>query len=86
MSDREDLIIHIKGLQAVLTERNETIARLEAKLQSPELLEQAETKKAYKKGWQDAANSMMNLSIDAAKSLRQIREDAWKIYLEGEQK
>ena len=84
--NRESLIIHIKGLQQTLTERNAKIAALEAKLKSPETINDAATRRAYKQGWKDASSAMMDLSMDAARSLRKIREDAWKIYLEGEQK
>lgn len=84
--NRESLIIHIKGLQQTLTERNEKITRLEAKLNAPEIINDAAVKKAYKRGWQDAASSMMELSMDAARSLRKIRGEAWAVYLEGEHK
>jgi hypothetical protein len=82
----EALHIHIEGLQATLTKRNQRIAELEAKLNNPDLINNVAVKKSYKKGWQDAAHAMMSLSMDAAKGLRKVREDAWKVYLEGERK
>lgn len=84
--NRESLIIHIEGLQVTLGKRNRRIAELEEKLASPEFINTVAVQKAYKRGWQEASQTMMKLSTDAAKSLRQIREDAWRVYLEGEHK
>jgi hypothetical protein len=41
-------------------------------------------KKAYKEGWKDCAGNLMEATRILAHSLRKIREDAFKVYLEGD--
>lgn len=71
MSNQEDnlesLHIHIAGLQAVLTKRNESIKRLETKiaeLESNEITESAKNK-SYRQGYRDCA-------VEVSDSLRAI--------------
>jgi len=82
----EALKIHIEGLQATLTKRNARIAELEAKIieiKDNPIVGAAE-KKAYKKGWQDCAGHLMQTTQIAARSLSEIRKDAFKLYLDGD--
>jgi pyrroline-5-carboxylate reductase len=82
--NRENLIIHIEGLQAVLIKRNARIAELEAKLASPELINNTAVKRAYRQGFKDCASKMMDATKDTALLLKEIRKDAFEIYLEGD--
>ena len=82
----EALHIHIEGLQATLSKRNETIKRLEAKIEELESspLTDASKKKAYKQGWQDCAFTLKEVVRKTALELNQIDGEAFKIYLQGE--
>lgn len=82
----EALHIHIAGLQATLTKRNERIAQLEAKVEELKgnPIVGAAQKKAYKQGWKDCAGHLMNTTHEMANKLREVRKDAFKLYLEGD--
>lgn len=82
----EALHIHIEGLQATLTKRNARIAELEAKLADPELINNAAIRRAYRRGWKECAGRMMEASKETALLLKEIRKDAFEIYLEGDKK
>ena len=86
--NRESLIIHIKGLQQTLTERNARIVALEAKI--AELKDNPEAafskQRAYKEGWKACAGHLMETTRRAALELGEIRKDAFKLYLEGDKK
>jgi hypothetical protein len=82
----EALHIHIEGLQATLTKRNARIAELEAKLADPELINNVAVKRAYRNGWKACAGRMMEASKETALLLKEIRKDAFEIYLEGDRK
>ena len=86
--NREDLIIHIKGLQQVLTERNARITELEKQLSDAGKTARVEreVKRAYKKGWQDCAGLLMEITRKTALDLSKVRKEAWSLYLEGENK
>lgn len=78
------LKIHIEGLQATLTKRNARIAELEARLNEPIDFPEKVQKlidKAYKKGWKDASNVLIENTRDAALELGKIRKEAFRIYL-----
>jgi hypothetical protein len=79
---------HIEGLQATITKRNAQIGNLAARLQEAETGEpnQVALGKAYKRGWQEAANHLMSATQDAARALGAVRRDAFTIYLEAEKK
>jgi hypothetical protein len=82
----EALKIHIEGLQATLTKRNARIAELEAKIieiKDNPIVGAAE-KAAYKKGWKDCAGHLMETANQAARGLKEIRKDAFRLYLEGD--
>lgn len=82
----EALKIHIEGLQATLTKRNARIAELEAKLSLPIDLPAKTQKlldKAYKQGWKDCANVLMESTRDAALTLGKIRRNAFRLYVDG---
>lgn len=76
---------HVAGLEAIIRQKNEKIARLEEQVaaggESP--IVQRRIKKAYKDGWEDAANRMMNITHQAAISLRDLRSGAFETILEG---
>lgn len=82
----EHLIAHIQGLQATLTQRNATIEKLRQDLGLAESGEPNEKalNKAYKRGWEDCALRLENVTRDAAVSLGRIRKNALDIYYEGE--
>ena len=87
-ANREQLIIHIKGLQQTLTERNVRIAELEKQLTKAGMTARAERdiKRAYKQGWQACANQLMDITRKTALELSEVRKEAWKLYLDGETK
>jgi cyclopropane fatty-acyl-phospholipid synthase-like methyltransferase len=87
-ASREQLIIHIKGLQQTLTERNARIAQLEKQLTKAGMTARAEReiKKAYKQGWQACASLLMETTRKTALALSEVRKEAWQVYLEGENK
>lgn len=82
----EALHIHVEGLQATLSKRNETIKRLEAKIVELETnpITEATKKKIYKQGWQDCAFTLKEIVRKTALELNSIDKEAFKIYLEGE--
>lgn len=88
LEDKESLIIHIEGLQATLTKRNERIAQLELQVETLKNnpASSANEKKAYKKGWQDCANHMMESTREMARKLSDIRKEAFGLYLDGDRK
>lgn len=83
---RENLIIHIEGLQATLAKRKARIEELEKQLDKQMKSERAEAmkSKAYKQGWKDCAENMKGIAQDVARNLRKIDEGAFRLYLEGE--
>lgn len=87
-ANREQLVIHIKGLQQTLTERNARIAELESKLtkQGSKIQVEMAVRKAYKKGWTDCAGKLIDVTRQTALQLSEVRKEAWKIYTEGELK
>lgn len=87
-ANREQLIIHIKGLQQTLTERNARIDELEKRLTKSGLTARAEreVKKAYKQGWQACASKLMEITRLTAFQLSEVRKEAFRVYLEGENK
>jgi predicted RNase H-like nuclease (RuvC/YqgF family) len=82
----EALHIHIAGLQAILTQRNETIERLNKKVAELEInpLNEAHKNRAYKQGWKDCAFTLKEIVRKTALELNSIDKEAFKIYLEGE--
>lgn len=81
----EQLHIHIAGLQATLTKRNEKIAALEKQI--AELRVNPVTSKdlqtAHKRGFADCANLMDATLNEAARQFGKINRTAWKLYLEA---
>lgn len=77
---------HVAGLEAIIRQKNEKIARLEEQVaaggESP--IVKRRVKKAYKDGWEDAANRMMGITHQAAISLRDLRAGAFETLLEGD--
>lgn len=86
MSKRDNLIIHIEGLQATLAKRNARISELE-QLLSGDWKNRAAKKaeeKAYRRGWEECANSMMNATRDCVLALGKHRKAALDAYYEPE--
>lgn len=83
-SNHEALIIHIEGLQAVLIKRNLRIAELEEKLANPELINNTAVTRAYRRGFKECASRMMDATRESALLLKDIRKDAFELYLEGD--
>jgi hypothetical protein len=86
MHKRENLIIHIEGLQATLTKRNKRIAELEAMLagEGQDERQQRALDRARKEGWQACSEHLMSVTAEAARQLGKVRRDAWDLYLEKE--
>ena len=82
---KEAHLIHIRGLEATLTRRNEWIEELETRL-STRAVENTALNRAYKDGWKDCAAKMMDITHKAALDLRELRADAFELYLEGDRK
>jgi hypothetical protein len=84
-ANKEQLIIHIKGLQQTLTERNARIAELEKQLTRAGKNARTERaiKKAYEQGWQACAYRLMAITHKTALELREIRKEAFDLYLKG---
>ena len=82
LEDRESLIIHIEGLQATLTKRNNRIADLEAIIEKMKMdpVSTAEQQKYYKKGWQDCAIKLMEATKEAAVDLAKVHKKAFDEY------
>jgi phage protein U len=77
---------HIEHLQDVLSKRNAEIDRLLKRVEEAETGEpnQLALGKAYRRGWQEAANHLMSTTQTAARALGAVRKDAFDIYLQGE--
>jgi hypothetical protein len=80
----ERLHIHIEGLEGTLRKRNAKILDLEAKLADPSLIDGPLVKRAYKDGWQACAQELMKATLDASTHLKQIKDQAFGVYLKGE--
>ena len=81
-------LIHIKGLEATLAERNRTIEKLQAQVAEAYTTSANSERlnREYRRGWKDCANSLMGATHKAAQALREIRAEAFELYLEGEKK
>lgn len=86
MNNQEDnleaLHIHIAGLQAVLTKRNESIRRLEGKiaeLENNEITESAKNK-SYRQGYRDCAVEMSESLRDIVLALRKFDGTLLELY------
>lgn len=79
---------HVAGLAAIITQKNGHIERLKAQLaegaESPQV--QSRIAREYKRGWDDAANRMMNLTQSIARDMSTLRADAFELILEGERR
>lgn len=86
MGKKENLIVHIEGLQATITKRNERISQLEAQIagEGADEREQRALKKAHRQGWQECASHLMETTRQAAFALGQVRKDAFAEYLKSE--
>jgi hypothetical protein len=84
--DVERLHIHIAGLEATLTKRNNRIAELEAALTAEGQLsrESGAIRREYRRGFQDACNRLMSITASAANALGRVRKDAFDVYLSAE--
>jgi soluble cytochrome b562 len=83
---KEQLIVHIEGLQATLSKRNARIEELESqieKLKRSPANKDAE-RKGYRQGWKDCASRMMEITRKTALDLREIRKDAFDLYIDGD--
>lgn len=85
---KEKHLIHIRGLEATLADRNKQIAELRAEVERGQSSRAVQDKvdAAYKRGWKDCATGLMETTRKAALGLREIRKEAFEIYLEGDQR
>src|SRR5690625_3727811 len=81
-------LIHIRGLEATLADRNKQIADMRAELQ--EVRESETVKKevdaAYKRGWQDCAQRLMDVTRAAELATQNLGDQVFDVLLEGERK
>jgi len=82
----ENLYIHIKGLQATLTERNIRIAEMEEDVADPNPRQERAIKKAYKDGWRACAEELMSETATMANSLLCLRSKAFESLLKNEKR
>lgn len=77
---------HIEDLQAIITKRNAQIAAPTARVEEAETGEpnQVALNKAYRRGWQEAAQHLMKVTRDTAQALSRVHKSAWDVYLSGE--
>lgn len=73
---------HIEHLQAVLTQRNAEIERLQIRVAEAESGEpnREALAREYQRGWKDCSNHLANTVGEAAMALRKVRKDANDIY------
>ena len=86
MSKRDNLIIHIEGLQATLTKRNARIAELEKLLagEGANEREMVARARAFKKGWESCANSVMNEAATAINAIQSLKNAGFHSSLEAD--
>lgn len=84
----EALHIHIEGLQATLTKRNARIAELEAKVTElkDNPLAGVSKERAYREGWKACAGHLMETTRKTALELGKVRKEAFRLYLDGDNK
>lgn len=90
MDKRENLIIHIEGLQRVLQTRNQTIERLEEErramfegdMNNPKI--KKAVKDAYRRGWQECVNTVANEAQTVINALGNLRTRAFQFQQEQE--
>lgn len=79
----EKLHIHIAGLEATLTRRNEKIAALEKQIAELRVnpVTNQDLKTAHRQGWAACANHMDKTVREAALELGKISRTAWALYM-----
>lgn len=84
--ERTALAAHITELQRVITARNKHIAELEARLESEGESEymQRVKQKAYARGYEAAAGTLMEASRKFKDVLDNVNKRAFAAYLEGD--
>jgi len=82
----ENLYIHIKGLQATLTERNLLIADMKEDVANPDQRHKRDLDKAYKDGWRACAEELMSETATMANSLLCLRSKAFESLLKNEKR
>lgn len=82
----ERLHIHIAGLEATLTKRNQEIERLRGMLDaegdSPTVKRARD--RGYKEGWKACAGTLMEVTRKTANDLGAVHRSAFEAYLEGD--
>ena len=86
MAKEDEKTLLIVGLQETLRQRNQTIEVLRKQIAQETSSEAFQQKldAAYKRGWKDAGNHLMNITHEAARGLRKLREDAFNFVLHGD--
>lgn len=81
---KEKHLIHIKGLEATLAERNRQIAKLKTENEQGATSQGVQQKmdSAYRKGWEDCANRLTHATHLAAAELGRVRQEALTIYFD----
>lgn len=83
LDSRDQLIIHIEGLQATLTKRNAQIEQLRKELNKPIVLPdeiQKELDKAFIKGWKACAIRIHTFSHEAKQNLMKLSDASSAAY------
>lgn len=86
VDESNPLVHHIEDLQRALTKRNETIERLQARIDAGEEspLIQAAYERGRKAGWKECANRLQQATREAQQVLTTIDRSAFDAYLEGD--
>lgn len=82
IDERDALVLHIESLQSALTKRNNQIAILESRIAAGEgspLIAEAYSKGRVE-GWKACANHLANATLEAARSLSEVRKEALGVY------
>lgn len=83
---REKLVAHVDALVAIISRRNDQIERLQTTIEQMHGagITNQEKVREYRRGWKDAANTMMGATQDAANALGKLRSDAFELVLQAE--
>lgn len=86
MAEEDEKTLLIVGLQETLRQRNKTIEELREQITQADQSDRFKKKldAAYRRGWEDAGNHLMNITHEAAIGLRKLRVDAFNFVLHGD--
>jgi len=80
---KENLLIHIEGLQATLTKRNARIAELEEQAANDHRVDSAR-RRGYRDGWKACASRLQAVANKTARDLEDLGRTGFQEYLRGD--